>query len=79
MQHSSRLAFLQFDSRTESMIGAISQLATVTLTTVSQNKPVAVERDRERERTTDWASGGRLLAQREENLMLLYSQPDQFT
>lgn len=65
------------------MIGAISQLATVTLTTVSQNKPIAVERDRERERTTDWPSGdavgGRLLAQREEKLMLLYSQPDQFT
>ncbi len=51
------LWFLQLESWTGNMIGAISQLATVTLTTVSQNKPIAVERDRERERTTDWPSG----------------------
>lgn len=78
LRRSASLAFLQFESQTASMIGAISQPAAVTLTTISQNKPIAVERDGEWERTTDRPSGdpvgGRLLAQREEKLMLLDSR-----
>lgn len=43
----SHLSLLKFVNWTVYMIGATSQLASVTLTTVSQNKPIAVERERD--------------------------------